>query len=381
MIDAAMSERRMRVVVCGTTFGQVYLNAFRDAGLPFELAGIVARGSVRSRECAERWGVPLFTEALQVPGDTDIACVVVRSGALGGRGTELATTLMRRGIHVLQEHPVHHDDLAACLTQAHRHRVVYRLNSFYPHLEPVRRFLAAARRLISRQRPLFVDAACAIHVAYPLFDILGQALGGVRPWSVNALLPATESPPPPDEGGAPFRSLEGLIGGVPLTLRVQNQIALGDPDNHLHLLHRITIGTEGGNLTLVDTHGPLLWSPRLHIPAEMKDHFDLAAADSAEHLDFASSAPLGPPSGPTFREILGSMWPAGVAAALLELRTAILNGEDPRPKGQYHLALCRIWQETTSRLGYPELIRFPDPRPLAIADLAPGFAPNWKMDT
>lgn len=363
---SAAGERsgRMRVVVCGTTFGHVYLEALRRPRLPLQLTGILARGSARSRACAERCGVPLFTDVEEVPDDTDIACVVVRSGAFGGRGTELCKALMTRGIHVMQEHPVHHDELAECLAHARRHRVVYRLNTFYPHLEPVRRFVAAARRLAARQAPVFVDAACAIQVAYPLFDILGQALGGVRPYEISALPLAAQ----PQGAGAPFRSLEGMIAGVPLTLRVQNQIDPSDPDNHLHLLHRITIGTGGGNLTLLDTHGPLLWSPRLHIPAATKDSFELAGS---EHLDLVSAGPIGPAAAPTFREILGSTWPAGVATALLELRSAVLSDEDPRRLGQYHLALCGAWQELTSRLGYPQLAAHSAPEPLAAAELAP----------
>jgi pyochelin biosynthesis protein PchG len=364
VIATTETERPMRVVVCGTTFGQIYLEALRRPQLPFELSGILARGSARSHACAERFGVPLFTDVAELPQDTDIACVVVRSGAFGGQGTALCKALMTRGINVIQEHPVHHDELAECLAHARRHRVVYRLNTFYPHLAPVRRFIGTAQRLLARQPPVFVDAACAVQVSYPLLDMLAQAIGGVRPCELAALEPGLE----PHEDAVPFCSLQGVIAAVPFTLRVQNEMDPSDPDNHLHLLHRITIGTESGSLTLVDTHGPLLWSPRLHIPAAMKDTFDIAGCES-EHLDLVSAGPIGPPAGLTFREILGSTWPAGVATALLELRGAILSSEDPRRLGQYHLALCTVWQDLTSRLGYPQLTRHAAPEALAASEL------------
>ncbi|MDW3399103.1 thiazolinyl imide reductase, partial [Escherichia coli] len=62
----------------------------------------------------------------------------------------------------------------------------------------------------------------------------------------------------------PYTSLHGDIGGVPCTLRVQNQIHPADADNHALLLHRLTLGFDTGILALADTHGPVIWSPRLH---------------------------------------------------------------------------------------------------------------------
>lgn len=213
--------RTVRAVVCGTRFGQVYLEAFRRPDNPARLVGILANGSERSRECARHYEVPLYTEPRQLP-EVDLACVVVRGGLLGGRGTDLAQKLMARGVSVLQEHPVHHDELAACLRQAWQHGVLYRLNSFYPHVAPVRRFLAAGAELLAAHPPRYVDAACGFQLAYSLLDILGRVLGGVRPWALAG---------PPEAADAyaltsldvPFRSLDGVLAGVPMTLRVQNQ--------------------------------------------------------------------------------------------------------------------------------------------------------------
>jgi thiazolinyl imide reductase len=351
----------MRVVVCGTTFGQFYLAAFGRSEFPFDLVGILARGSSRSRTCAERHGVPLFTDPAQLPADVDIACVVVRSGVVGGPGTELAKALMRRGIHVLQEHPVHHDELLECLSHAHRHGVVYHLNAFYSHLEPVRRFTTAARRLFMHERPRFIDAACAIQVAYPLFDILAGALGGLRPWWLG------ESKLPSDElrdiceSDIPFRSIDGAIAGIPLTLRVQNQIDPEDPDNHLHLLHRITFGTLSGNLMLVNTHGPVLWNPRFHVAPSLRE--SITSHDAAEGpLALPSAMPLGSVEAPSFREIVLSLWPDAVRRALSQLRAAIDNGEQSRHHAQAHLAVARLWQDATVHLGYPDLVSGREPQ-------------------
>jgi pyochelin biosynthetic protein PchG len=361
----AAEDRRLRVVVCGTTFGQVYLEAFRTPGLPLTAAGILARGSERSRACARHYDLPLFTEVGQLPDDIDAACVVVRSGLLGGRGTELAMDLMARGVHVLQEHPLHHDELAGCLRAARRNHVVYGLNSFYVHLEPVRRFIAAARTLLRLQPPEYVDAVCGFQVAYALLDIIGEVLTRVRPWSLAI-------PSPPVVPTPPFRSLDGTIAGVPVTLRIQNQLNSDDPDDHTHLLHRITVGTAGGNLTLATTHGPLIWNARPRIPREVRSAGAdalYASGTSARTAD-PSAMILGAANAPGDRAIFGSVWPAGVARALLGFRDSVIEGEDPMRRGQYHLALCRLWQDITTRLGPPDLVSGGASPMLSAEDLA-----------
>ncbi|MYT29249.1 MULTISPECIES: Gfo/Idh/MocA family oxidoreductase [unclassified Streptomyces] len=364
----------MKVVVCGTKFGQVYLEAFRGATGPYELAGVVGSGSGRSRACAEHYGVPLYTRVQDVPGEVEAACVVVGSGLLGGPGAQLAKEFMDRGIHVLQEHPLHHDELADCLRHAHRSGVQYRLNSFYPHLAPVRRFLAAARELLRLRPVLYVDAACGFQVAYALFDIVGRSLGGLRSWALSEhpQLPSVVRRMTALE--VPFRSVDAVLGGVPATVRIQNQMDPSDPDNYAHLLHRVTLGTEAGSLTLVATHGPVVWSPRPDFPHDVRDpsaapHFAVGK-EPDPHLTVGSGRIIGPAGTPGYHEIFHSVWPAGVRTALDELRAAVRAGEDPRRAGQYALALCRLWQEVTERLGPPELIRAERPRPLGPDEIA-----------
>ncbi|MDX3387668.1 Gfo/Idh/MocA family oxidoreductase [Streptomyces niveiscabiei] len=349
-----------RVVVCGTGFGRVYLSAFREPGpeFPFRLTGVLGRGSARSKACAERYGVPLLTDPDDVPALADLACVVVPNGVGGGEGAALAQRLMDQGVHVLHEHPIHRVELAACLRSARANGVQYRLNTFYPHLAPVRRFLAAARHLAGRQELLYAEGACAIHVAYDLVDILGQALGGLRPWQFTG----------PAPGGGPFSTLEGRLNGVPVTLRVLNQLDPEDPDNHTHLLHRAALGFSGGTLTLASTHGPVLWSPAL--PAPRGDDGELDFDSEAHRLvRLPSVQPVGPAEAPTHREVYTEVWPEGVRRALRAMAGAAGAGEDPLRAGQYHLTLSEIWEDLTARLGYPELVRRPAPEPVTAPDL------------
>ncbi|WP_336213794.1 Gfo/Idh/MocA family oxidoreductase [Nonomuraea sp. LPB2021202275-12-8] len=344
---------RPRVLVCGTGFGRVHLAALTAPGSAFELAGILARGGERSRACAEESGVPLHTGVETVPGDVDLACVVLLGDVNGGPGSRVAAELMARGVHVLQEGPLLRDELAGSLRAARRHGVVYQVNTHYVHLPPVRRFIAAARTL----RPVYVEAACSVQVSYHLFDILGRALGGLRPFDL-----------PAPTGGGPFRTIDGTLAGVPFTLRVQNQLHPADPDNHAHLLHRVTIGAEGGTLTLADTHGPVLWSPRPHLPAEARKTTRLdAAADPG--LDLPTTSAIGPAGTPTYREMLATVWPDAAHRAIAGTWQAARDRIDPLPAGQHYLSVTGIWQTMATALGFPERLSGPPPRPMPADEL------------
>ncbi|GAA4083706.1 Gfo/Idh/MocA family oxidoreductase [Nonomuraea soli] len=343
----------MKVVVCGTRFGQIYLAALaRDPGR-YQLAGILARGGARSVALAEQYDVPLYDAVERLPGDVDAACVVVSSAVGGGRGAQLAQELLGRGIHVLQEHPVHPDELAACLRAARKAGTQYVLNTFYPHLEPVRRFTAAARRLVSMRAPVFVDALCAVQVSFDLLDILAGIFDGLRPWSLSAVAVP---------GGRPFTSVDAQVAGVPLTLRVENRMREGDDSSSL-LLHRITVGTDAGNLLLANTHGPVIWSPVLRLPSN-PDEQVLPSDGLGVTSDF-----VGPAAAPTWAGAVNDVWGEGVVSALDTLRERVELGADPLHGGQRHLTVARAWKELTEALGYPEAAK-PEPgEPLSAADL------------
>ena len=94
---------KLRAVVCGTTFGRLYVAGLRLRPLSYELVGMLSRGSEQSRDFARRQGVPLYTDIEDLPGH-DVSFVVVRSGVMGGEGTRLAQRFLAAGKHVVMEH-------------------------------------------------------------------------------------------------------------------------------------------------------------------------------------------------------------------------------------------------------------------------------------
>ncbi|BBB92142.1 MAG TPA: bifunctional Gfo/Idh/MocA family oxidoreductase/class I SAM-dependent methyltransferase [Methylomusa anaerophila] len=351
-----MKENRgLRTVVCGSRFGQFYLEALKLLPQQFEVAGLLAKGSERSKKCAQRYGINLYTEVDQLPDNIDFACVVLRSGVMGGDGTQLSLKLLARGIHVMQEQPVHHKDLAVCLRTARQNGVHFLTGDLYVHLPAVRRFIACARVMLEQQAALYIDAACATQVSFPMMHILLEALPAIRPWRISNVIK--------DEG--PFQVLTGTIGRIPITLRAHNEVDPADADNHLHLLHRLTIGVEGGSLSLTDTHGPVIWQPRLHVPVQDDIPGGLSTATPV-HLLENSAYILGTAVPISYKEILMEQWPRAIGRDLTAMRGMIQGNAVMDTRAQQELLCSRQWQELTNALGYPVLRTSRGHQPLAV---------------
>mgnify|MGYP000943872566 CR=1 FL=1 len=349
-----------RVLIAGTGFGRAYLAAFERGDVDLALAGILAAGSPRSQACAAYYSVPLWTTVEQIPNDVDLACVVIGGAMNGGPGPGLSQELMTRGLHVLQEHPLHPDELVTCLRKATEAGVVFRMNTHYLHVEPVRRFIKTAQKLVRRQRPLYLDVTCAFQVLYTVFDILAEALGSIRPLGITGVLD--------DLPEAPYRTVAGRFAGVPMTFRLQNELAPADPDNYSHLFHRIIIGTEGGHLTLFNTHGPVLWSQRPHMPDDMKDLVRFADC-AAPPLSVPSVQHIGPVEGATYEEILRDLWPAATGRAMTAMWDAVQAGVGSQVHVQRHVTLTRLAMRIAQACGPVRLHHPVPPELLSLADL------------
>lgn len=170
---------KQRVLIVGAKFGEMYLNAFMQPPEGLELVGLLARGSARSRELAHAFGIPLYTSPEQITRMPDIACIVVRSTVAGGTGTQLARHFLTRGVHVIQEHPLHPDDISSLQTLAQEQGCCYWVNTFYPHTRAGRTWLRDAqqlRRCLAKTPPV-VHATTSRQLLYSTLDLLLLALG------------------------------------------------------------------------------------------------------------------------------------------------------------------------------------------------------------
>lgn len=352
----------LKVIVCGTTFGRVFMQSIKAMPDKFQLVGIVARGSAQAAKCAAEYDVPLINNIDNIDKDkVDIACVIIRSAIAGGAGTDIANKLLSKGINVIQEFPVHQSELGECLRTARYSNCYYEVDGFYADVESPRNFIKAANQILTKSQPIYIDAACSLQMLYPMIDILGKALGSFRPWSFQLLSP-------PQEGQ--FCNFGGQISGIPLFLRVQNQINPKDPDNHMHVMHRITIGTNSGNLQLTDTHGLVLWNPKMHV--ERTSDGVMALHGSGSFFYLKVSELVSPDKNATYQEIFSEVWTDGVGNLLCRFRDKILAKKKDQTYAQYQLTACQVWQDIAKLLGPAQNITGQNPKPLGLGDFITG---------
>jgi hypothetical protein len=185
--------------------------------------------------------------------------------------------------------------------------------------------------------------------------ILLESLPTTRPWKIGHVI----------KDGGPFQLLTGELGNIPITLRAHNEVDPEDSDNYLHLLHSLTIGVAGGRLTLSDTHGPLIWYPRLHVPDSHDIPGGLSMAAPAHLLEIGVQM-LGPTVSMSYKEILMKLWPRAIARDLLEMREAIRKSIRADNRAQQELLCSCQWHDLTIALGYPVLRNHRGHQPLAV---------------
>lgn len=318
-----------RVLVVGSTFGQMYLNALRRCQPQAVAIGLLARGSDRSRRIAEMHGIPLFTSIDDIPDDTDLACVAVRADSVGGAGTTLATRFLERGVSVLHELPASTGDVAACLRAAQVGGARFAVADLYRWLPAVRAFRAAARELIALEAPLAVDAHLSIQPAYALARLLTEIGLPLRPLALR-----------PSQSGT---LVSGTLGVTPVSVRYATVLDARDTDNDVRF-PSVSLHTRSGTLTMADVHGPVLWIPTLHLPEQARGSGTPGDDDLAQT---ATSTELFHPQH-THSTILTDLWPKALASQI----TAMFD-DASNAAAQRTLQVARLWEALTGGVEFP----------------------------
>jgi len=343
------AHQRPRAIVVGATFGAVYAEALAASDSPVELVGLVSTGSEASAELANRLSVPLFTSLGSLP-PVDVAFVVVRSGVVGGEGTQICEQLLARGIHVMQEQPVHADEILSLLRIAKANSALYTVNDFYSRVAPMRQFIGAAMTLDKLARIRYVHARSSIHVAYPLFTILSAVVGPLTPARVMVPQRSEDAEMAP----SPFVAGRLVLGDVTVDLLIQNELCATDPDNHARLMHTITIGSDAGELLLAHTHGSTRWHRRP--PAE------------AVVTDVPIAEAVGIEFEPTTAQVRNTLWPEAVRLAAADFVESIDRSRTV--VSQRFVRATRLWSEFTSAMGPATSIEPEPPIPVSASELA-----------
>lgn len=341
------NNRPLRVVVCGSGFGTFYAEAVKRSAPDFELAGIVAHGSERSRNCASHYGVPLYTSVQEVPGDVDLACVAIRSSSLGGAGTDISMAFLERGVHVILEQPVHHTDLARCFRAAKKRNCCFMTGDLYVNMPEIRRFLQLCAWFRGQgQQMEFLRAGFCIQAFYPFAEILGELFPNSSPQELKI-----------GEQAGDFKMITGRMGSTPFCFQFNNAMNPEDPDNYMQLLHSFSCFYPSGRLELVDTRGPLVWYPRLNMPWSILAQGGLPKRYPA-HMNEKSVQILTPEEeriDRPYHEFVNEGWVHGIQADLYKLQNMTRNPSAFLVKAQGEQKSSRLWHELTGEFGYAQL--------------------------
>ena len=348
--------RKLRVIVCGVGFGRYYIEAILRLPDLFELVGILSRGSKNSIKLAEKYGVPLMTDIEEISKENvDAVCVVVKSSIVGGNGTDIVMQLLEKGIHVIQEQPIHSEEYKKCLIIAKNNHCKYQLNTFYPYLDSVRKFISIAIRLRKAMPITYIIAESSVQVLFPLLDILNQILGGVQPYKLEKLQ---------GENVQRFSIFNWLIKKCPVTLIVDNQMDVAAPESNLVMFHRITLGTPKGTLMLTDTHGGVLWTPVFHEDLKKQDKLEYDEIFQIETQEYVNDQPIG-----NLGDIVTERWPNCMEYVLRKFYQDIVNENYISSENQQLRALCESWNKIGEVLGIYEKVEIQTERPCKLDNL------------
>lgn len=353
-------EKRLRIIVCGVGFGQFYIRAIDKIKCKYKLVGILSRGSEWSKQWTKKYGVILYTDIDEITKENvDVVCVVIKSTVVNGEGSTIVHSLLEKGINVIQEHPIDIDDYIMCIKIAQKNCCMYRLNAFYPQLSNVKQFIFLAGKLREKNDVQYINAECSVHVLFPLIDILGRAIGGVRPWKFERVEETYKN--------SPFCIIYGSIYNIPICINVQNQMDPSDPENSVLLFHKISLYTECGNLTMIGTNSDIMWEPRIRKYIAADGGFHLEADD--EYLDLPVYEEMHNDEGKCFREMFSDTWPDSIKLFLEDFYRDFYLGKKMDSNAQFLISVCQAWKDLGNSIGSANIIHAYTTKPIKISEI------------
>lgn len=197
--------------------------------------------------------------------------------------------------------------------------------------------------------PIDIKQPCAIHVLYDGIDILGCALGGLSTWKLGNVAESYTT----SMAGGGNRVISGIIGMVPVTFIVNTNVDRNDIDHPLHLYHRIELTFSTGRLCLVNTHGPVIWLPFLHMP---RDEYGTLSINVEEEVNIPSGVTIGNVMLPSVKETFEQIWPDAVKKALEILFKQ--NRTEKMSMAQYQIYVSKLWSEICQKVGYMNIVDY-----------------------
>lgn len=343
-------KKRLKTIVCGTNFGEFYLNALEKMNLDFQIVGIIGRGSERTKRISKKYNVPLYLNVEELPSDIDLACVIVRSEGTGGDGTELCIALLNRGIHVIQEQPVYQKHLYKCYKLAREKNLIYLTANLYSNLSNMECFAMYARKLNELSALEYISVSFSTQLSYIALDLLAiSGISGDLDLDDNIV-----------KGLGPFDILYGKIGTRPILIEFNNQLNPKFPDYNMYLMYSFKFYYEDGVLSINDAYGDVTWRPRTYIKGA-KDDADISKESIYEVLDSLKKISTS--------KFFQTYWTDSVSSELIKMKHYINAGKLDIHRVNRELSTSKKWEILQKKAGYAKFIETNKEKLFLLSDI------------
>lgn len=334
-----MANSSIKVLVCGVNFGKFYVDVCANSR-DLQLVGILSRGSEKSVSIASEYGVPIYTDFEDVPLDAvDVVVFATRSLITGGKSSALVKKVLSSGIPVMQEQPVHFNEVVNISKSIVKESQSYYVNDFYRYLLAVDRFIGHFRELKEKSTILRINLSCSSQVLYPLVDVLYDMFGQIDDFKVEKVLDGN------------MNVLSGSIDSVPFVLHYYNEYS-EDVDGSLALFFDIKVDTNLGNLTLNDPEGSVVWQSHL---AYSKD-FELSSEvfKGLKPLETLYDSGID-----SYYQRYTESWTKAMELSIKEFYKRCLDGSSAKRLLNKTLRQCEVCMNITNVAGVPKKVDVP----------------------
>lgn len=342
-----MTAKRQQegIWVIGATFGAYYARALASSGI----TAIVGRGAERGKTLADALMCDYFSsveQALENIPPPRLAIIAVRSSVMGGAGDQIAHSLLKEGTAVLQELPIHTEDIMGSFRIARQYGARFGITAFYDALPPVRHFTETAHRLAEHTVIRSVEMRTSIQVLHCALCVLSDILQCSPSGNVATV-------PTADEGKVLVTSHWGKI---PVDIVLLNQMDQQSPDNGVQPFLHIVLITDEGELILPSPFGQFFWQRRLQQSIE--------TADAIRTPDMYPQSPLVYASVPTVQtqnELQGLM----TEAIQFVTQRFATDDRSLRSCQQRWLSVLKVWQLICAQIERPKPVKVAPPHCMA----------------
>lgn len=367
-----MQRKRLKVIVVGTTFGAYYMRALKLFPDEFEFVGIVSNGSKESKACACQYGVKMYSSIDEIPKDTDLVCVTVRTTVVGGPGTFIVQEALKRGFSVIVEATMHYRDIEECCRIAEENKVFFKVGDMYSNLETSSRFIEITNQIQSEfKMPLYINLKTSVQVYFSAIRLLMKSVHGIENIEINSSVVQ-----------GPFSVITCNLYplNIPLTIELNDEIMPGFPDAFFHLLHAMDIYYPGGRLSMTDSYGLVLWHNRMSLPKEFmrngyKDHITYGGVVGAHSYHILGNTE---DQGEIYNLRRIYEWPKAIGDELKQIKRMIEGDMDLfYQENNFDIKAAKLWSKLTEEAGYPKINKnidceFYEPKCVAKEDIEDG---------